>query len=180
MPSYSPELNPDELLNADLKHNVHASVGPSPAVLERKTSFAVRFRAGFDRAATTLAVRTTVLPSAHSYEATHNCLDGLFAADPELTALVVENDAVLGHVLSDLRHRGRRVPEDVSIIAVGHDTGEDNQPVPLTTVAIPAEELSTLAVDTTIRLLAGETTPHTRLLTPRLIERFSTRSPAQD
>ena len=25
MPSYSPELNPDELLNADLKRNVHAS-----------------------------------------------------------------------------------------------------------------------------------------------------------
>ncbi|MBQ0829851.1 hypothetical protein [Streptomyces tagetis] len=25
MPGYSPELNPDELLNADLKHHVHAA-----------------------------------------------------------------------------------------------------------------------------------------------------------
>lgn len=159
---------------AGLGHRHLGLVGPSPAVLDRGTSFAERFRAGFDQAAAAEEVQTTAVPCAHSYEAARACLDALFAADPELTGLVVQNEAVLDHVLAELRHHGRRVPEDVSVVAVGQDTGAENQAIPLTTVAIPAEEISRLAVEMTIRQLAGATTPETRLLAPRLLERRST------
>ncbi|MFD9219643.1 transposase [Streptomyces sp. NPDC060064] len=37
MPGYSPELNPDELLNADLKHHVHAARATSIDDLARET-----------------------------------------------------------------------------------------------------------------------------------------------
>ncbi|WP_461090421.1 IS630 family transposase, partial [Streptomyces incanus] len=37
MPGYSPELNPDELLNADLKHHVHAARATSVDDLARET-----------------------------------------------------------------------------------------------------------------------------------------------
>lgn len=37
MPGYSPELNPDELLNADLKHHVHAARATSADDLARET-----------------------------------------------------------------------------------------------------------------------------------------------
>lgn len=37
MPGYSPELNPDELLNADLKHHVHAARAASADGLARET-----------------------------------------------------------------------------------------------------------------------------------------------
>ncbi|MEU2874446.1 IS630 family transposase [Streptomyces olivoreticuli] len=37
MPGYSPELNPDELLNADLKHHVHASRARSADDLAHET-----------------------------------------------------------------------------------------------------------------------------------------------
>jgi transposase len=37
MPGYSPELNPDELLNADLKHHVHAARATSTDDLARET-----------------------------------------------------------------------------------------------------------------------------------------------
>ncbi|MEU0163684.1 transposase, partial [Streptomyces sp. NPDC006261] len=37
MPGYSPELNPDELLNADLKHHVHAARSTSIDDLARET-----------------------------------------------------------------------------------------------------------------------------------------------
>ncbi|MFI9081630.1 IS630 family transposase [Streptomyces sioyaensis] len=37
MPGYSPELNPDELLNADLKHHVHAARAASADDLARET-----------------------------------------------------------------------------------------------------------------------------------------------
>lgn len=37
MPGYTPELNPDELLNADLKHHVHAARATSADDLARET-----------------------------------------------------------------------------------------------------------------------------------------------
>jgi transposase len=37
MPGYSPELNPDELLNADLKHHIHAARATSADDLARET-----------------------------------------------------------------------------------------------------------------------------------------------
>ncbi|MGX8910267.1 transposase [Streptomyces netropsis] len=37
MPGYSPELHPDELLNADLKHHVHATRATSADDLARET-----------------------------------------------------------------------------------------------------------------------------------------------
>ncbi|SHN32536.1 DDE superfamily endonuclease [Streptomyces yunnanensis] len=37
MPGYSPELNPDEILNADIKHHVHAARATSVDDLARET-----------------------------------------------------------------------------------------------------------------------------------------------
>ncbi|WWM37355.1 transposase [Streptomyces acidiscabies] len=37
MPGYSPELNPDELLNADLKHHAHAARATSADDLAHET-----------------------------------------------------------------------------------------------------------------------------------------------
>jgi DNA-binding LacI/PurR family transcriptional regulator len=102
------------------------------------------------------------------------CLDELFEADPEITGIVVHNEAVLPSMLSDLRHRGRRIPEDVSVIAVCPDSMAENHAVSLTTVAIPADEVGELAVEMTIKQLAGSSAPETRLLSPRLTQRGST------
>jgi DNA-binding LacI/PurR family transcriptional regulator len=162
---------------ADLGHRSVALIGPSPAVYRRGTSYATRFLRGFDEAAQERGVRATNRPCAHSYEAVSACLDDLFAADPGLTGLVVHNEAVLPGLLADLRHRGLRVPEDVSVIAVCPDTMAEQHPVALTTVAIPAEEVGAQAVEMTMRRLGGHTTPEVRLLGPRLTRRDSTAAP---
>ncbi|HET6502258.1 MAG TPA: LacI family DNA-binding transcriptional regulator [Amycolatopsis sp.] len=157
-----------------LGHRAVGLVGPSPAVYERGTSFAERFRRGFTETAEERGVRSTIQPCAHSYEAAEACLDALFARDPGITALVVQNEAVLGPVLADLRHRGKRVPSDISVLAVCPDSLAENQLLPLTTIGVPADELGELAVEMTIRQLAGEAAGRTRLLAPRLIRRTST------
>ncbi|WAL69671.1 LacI family DNA-binding transcriptional regulator [Amycolatopsis cynarae] len=159
---------------ADQGHRSVGLVGPSPAVYERGTSFADRFRRGFTETADAHGVRHWARPCGHSYEAAQACLAELFEADPGLTGLVVQNEAVLGPVLSDLRHRGKRVPEDVSVVAICPDSMAENHALPLTTVSIPTDEIGALAVEMTIRQLAGETTPETRLLSPRLTPRAST------
>lgn len=159
---------------ADLGHRAIALVGPSPAVYRRGTSYADRFLRGYTESARARGVRATSHSCAHSYEAVSACLDELFEADPEITGIVVHNEAVLPSMLSDLRHRGRRIPEDVSVVAVCPDSMAENHAVSLTTVAIPTDEVGELAVEMTIKQLAGSSAPETRLLSPRLTQRGST------
>ncbi|WP_394831175.1 LacI family transcriptional regulator [Pendulispora rubella] len=161
---------------ADLGHRSIALIGPSPAVYKRGTSFAGRFLRGFTDAAKVRGVRATSHPCAPGYEATRACLDELLAEEPKVTGLIVHNEAVLPAVLTELQRRGRRMPEDLSLIAVCPDAMADNQPVSLTTVAIPATELGEMAVEMIIRQLEQKapSAPETRLLSPRLTQRAST------
>jgi DNA-binding LacI/PurR family transcriptional regulator len=159
---------------ADLGHRDIALIGPSPEVYRRGTSFAGRFRRGFDAAAAERGVPATVHPCGHSYDAAMACLDQVFAAQRPVTGLVVHNEAVLSDVLSGLAARGRRVPEDISVVAVCPDTMADSGAVAVTNVAIPAPEVGDLAVRMTIRQLAGPPEPEVHLLPPRLTVRQST------
>jgi DNA-binding LacI/PurR family transcriptional regulator len=159
---------------ADLGHRDIALVGPSPAVYRRGTSFARRFRHGYDSAAADRRVRAAAHPCGHSYDAAIDCLDQVFAENPHVTGLVVHNEAVLPDVLAGLSARGLRVPDDVSVIAVCPDNMADRGAIGLTSVAIPAPEVGDLAVQMTIRQLAGPPAPELRLLPPRLTVRQST------
>ena len=159
---------------ADLGHPHSAQIGPSPEVFRRGTSFAGRFRRGFDATATERRVHTTVHPCGHSYDAAMACLDQVFAAQRPVTGLVVHNEAVLPDVLTGLAARGLRVPEDISVVALCPDTMADNGAVAVTNVAIPAPEVGDLAVRMTIRQLAGPPEPEVHLLPPRLTVRDST------
>ncbi|MFI9380408.1 LacI family DNA-binding transcriptional regulator [Kutzneria sp. NPDC052558] len=159
---------------ADLGHHHIALVGPSPAVHRRGTSFARRFRHGYDSAAAERRVHVTAHPCGPSHDSAEACLDQLFAANPHVTGLVVHNEAVLPDVLAGLSARGLRVPEDVSVVAVCPDNMADLGAIPLTSVAIPAPEVGDLAVRMTIGQLAGAPAAEVRLLPPCLTRRQST------
>ncbi|QFZ20287.1 LacI family DNA-binding transcriptional regulator [Saccharothrix syringae] len=156
---------------ADLGHRRVALIGPSPAVYRRGTSYAGRFRRGFEQAAARRGVRAAVLACPPTYEGLRACLDGLPAG---VTGLVVHNEAVLGPLLSELERRGARVPGDVSVLAVCPPDLAEAHAVPLTSVDIPADELGALAVDLAVRQLDGLGAPEVRLLPPRLTARGST------
>ena len=160
---------------ADLGHRRIALVGPSPAVYDHGKRYAPRFLRGFTEAARERDVEALTRTCGPSYEAMTACLDELLPAAP--TGLVVHNEAVLPGLLSELRHRGLRVPEDISVVAVCPETMAEQHAVTLTTVAIPAEEVGALAVEMVMRQLAGHTAPEVRLLSPRLTRRESTAAP---
>ncbi len=169
---------------ADLGHRAIALLGPSPAVYGRRTSYAGRFLRGFTDAARARGVRATSHACAPSYDAVRACLDELFGANPAVTGITVHNEAVLPWVLAELRHRRKRVPEDISVVAVCPESMAENQYVALTTLAIPAAELGEIAVEIVIRQLteggrSRSTAPETRLLSPRLTRRVSTAPPTQ-
>ena len=91
---------------------------------------------------------------------------------PGATGLIVHNESVLGAVLELLRSAGRRVPQDVSVVAVCPQDVALGLPIPLTSIDIPAQELASLAVEMLIDLLEGRGV-QTRLLAPALTERAS-------
>jgi len=159
---------------ADLGHRSVGLIGSPPAVYERGTGYATRFLAGFGEGARRRGVKVHVHPCAPSYPALSECLYDLLRPDRAVTGLVVHNEAVLGDVVLELRRRGRRVPEDISVIALCPDAVAAAQPVPLTSISIPAEEVGAIAVETLMRGLAGEHPPEVRLLAPHLTERGST------
>jgi DNA-binding LacI/PurR family transcriptional regulator len=159
---------------ADLGHRDIALIGPSPAVYKRGTSYAGRFLRGFRHTAGKRKVRTTSLPCSPSYDALRGCLDELFTRRPDVTGLVVHNEAILGPLLSELNRRGKRIPYDISVLAVCPEDMAQAHAVPLSSIAIPAAELGALAVEMAMRQLSEAGQAEVRLLSPRLTERGST------
>jgi len=101
----------------------------------------------------------------------------LVAASPRVTGLVVHNEAPAEHVLVTLRELGRRVPGDMSVVAICPDEMAERADPPLTSVQIPAEEVGTRAVDLLMRKLTGAEAPESTLLPPVLTARASTKPP---
>ena len=162
---------------ADLGHRAIAMFGSPPAVYRRESTYAVRFASGFEEGARRRAIAATWRPVDQSHEAAAAAIDELLAERPEVTGIVVHNEAILPTVLSVLESRGRRVPDDISIIALCPTDMAENQRVPLTNIAVPAGEIGRVAVEMLLRRLDGAGGAEIRLLAPELTERSSTSAP---
>ncbi|WP_250035126.1 LacI family DNA-binding transcriptional regulator [Paractinoplanes maris] len=159
-------------------HRRVALVGPSPAVYKRGTSYAERFLTGFTIASATLGLETMTHPCEPDREGVRACLADIDAQLPGVTALVVHNEEALRMVLEELQTAGRRVPADISVVAICPRDVALNMPLPLTSVDIPAHDVGGLAVETAMRLLDGRSIELVRLLPPTLVERKSSAPPA--
>ncbi|HEY4456932.1 MAG TPA: LacI family DNA-binding transcriptional regulator [Pseudonocardiaceae bacterium] len=161
---------------AGLGHTDIALVAPAPEVYQRGTSFARRFLRGYTAAAEEGGLRATVHPCGSRYDAAAACLDEIVAEQPGVSGLVVHNEAALPALLAALHQRGIRVPEDMSVIAICPDDVAENQAVALTSVAIPVDEVSRIAVDMAMERVAGPVPAEIRLISPRVTQRSSTAS----
>lgn len=159
---------------AGLGHRRVALLGAPAVVYQRGTGFAHRTMAGFVDAARRLGLAAIAHPCEETQPAVRQALTGLLADDPGLTALVVHNEAAVGHVLAILPTLGRRVPADMSVVAICPDEVAERVSPALCSVLIPAEELGRQAVSLLMRKLAGEPVPDATLLDPRLTIRAST------
>ncbi len=98
----------------------------------------------------------------------------------EITAVFTFNDEIAGWVQKEIRKFNLTIPHDLSLISV------DNMPyagffdTPLTTFALPGEEMGKQTADLLLRRLAGEAFPPQYILLPaRFVERLSTDAPPQ-
>jgi DNA-binding LacI/PurR family transcriptional regulator len=162
---------------AEHGHRSVALVGPPQAVYLRGTSYATRFLAGFSDAVAHFGLASVAHPCEPTFDGVAACLALVDAELPRATAFVVHNESALAPLLSILRAAGRRVPEDLSIVAVCPEDVALGLPVRLTSIDIPAHEVGALAVEMVMHLLNGRHGAQTRLLAPTLTERESCAAP---
>jgi LacI family transcriptional regulator, galactose operon repressor len=159
---------------AGLGHRELALLGAPAAVYERGTGFARRTMAGFLDTAAASGLGAQAGPCEEGASAVAQRVIELFADRPGVTGVVVHNEAVVEHLLGALRMVGRRVPEDVSVVAICPDEVAERATPALTSVLIPAEEVGTQAVRLLMRKLDDQRVPDSSLLPPRLTVRSST------
>jgi DNA-binding LacI/PurR family transcriptional regulator len=96
------------------------------------------------------------------------------ADDPSVTAVFAANDDMALGVLRAFHERGRRVPEDVSVVGFDDIVEAAYFWPSLTTVSQPFSLLGERAVELTLRALEGEADATADLLMPELVTRTST------
>ncbi|MGW6401509.1 LacI family DNA-binding transcriptional regulator [Streptomyces sp. NPDC055134] len=140
---------------ADLGHREIAVIGEAAAVYERHTGFAERTLTGLRERSTELGLRLLHRPCEGSYASVSATLSRVFDERPGTTAFVVQNEAATDPLLALLRQSGRAVPEDVSVVAVCPEQVAAHASVPLTSVAVPAQEMGRRAVEQVIAKIEG-------------------------
>jgi DNA-binding LacI/PurR family transcriptional regulator len=105
------------------------------------------------------------------FDATLSLLD----ETPDLSAIVTTHAYTALNIVQALSERGRRIPEDVSIIAVTAERIAELSTPPLTNINFPAYEMGYRAIDMLTRTLEGNMPePEQILIPPQLIIRSST------
>lgn len=164
---------------AELGHRRVALIGSPPAVYRRETGFASRTATGFTQAADRHRIAATVHPCDATHEAARAVVAELLREQPDLTAVVVHNEAVVEPLLAAFADAGRSVPDDLSVVAICPDELAERTGPGLSSVAIPAEEVGRQAVGLVMAKLNGEPVADATLLPPRLTARASTAAPGR-
>jgi DNA-binding LacI/PurR family transcriptional regulator len=160
---------------ADLGHRSVALVGAPAAVYERRTGYAQRTLAGFEKAVIRRDVASVTTACEPSFDGLRRAVADVLARQPETTGWLVHNEFVLPSVVAVLQEFGRSVPGDASVVAVCPDDMADTHAVAFTNIGLPARDVGEIAVEMVLRHLEGATAVETRLLSPVLTERESTR-----
>jgi DNA-binding LacI/PurR family transcriptional regulator len=164
---------------ADLGHREIVLVGQPEAVYERKTGYALRLLSGVRDAAAHRGVTVESSSCEASFDGLRACLATTLAKQPGTTGIIVHNEAVRLAMAAVLKEHERRVPTQMSVVAICPDDMAATDAVAFTNIAIPAHELGTIAVDMVLRHLDATAPTETRLLSPVLTVRDSTAAPRE-
>jgi DNA-binding LacI/PurR family transcriptional regulator len=96
----------------------------------------------------------------------------------DITAAFCFNDAIASWVQKEVRDLNMTIPRDLSLIGVDNMPYADFFDAPLTTFALPGEEIATEAASLVLRRLGGENfSPQHVLIPARMMVRRSTAPP---
>ena len=161
---------------ARLGHRGIGLVSSSTSSVHR-AGYVDRLHTGFLEGARAAGVAVATQSCDPTPQAARECLAGLRAQQPDLTALLVHHEAALPHLLAVLAEQGVRVPEDLSLVSVGAAEVTARLPRPVDVIEVPVGEVGRVAVEMLAERIAGVTTPEVRLLSSALLAHGSTAPP---
>lgn len=153
---------------AELGHRRVALFGAPVEVLERHTSYADRLVRGFGDACAAHGMAGTVHPCPNGADAA-DVVDEVLAADPELSGILIHNEAALPHIAARLAAVGRA--RDIDVLALCPAQMAETVTGLADSIAIPAEGIGAAAAGVIRALLAGEKPDKVLLLPPTLASR---------
>ena len=117
-------------------------------------------------------------PELHTFEGGRRSAD--LVLDSGATAAVAFDDVIAHGLLTGLRARGLRVPDDLSVIGCDDSLAIGTDPA-LTTISHSATDAGSAAVDLLLEVIAGTRDEARRITIPtRLIHRQTTAAPRRD
>ena len=159
---------------AELGHEVIGFLGPHPGILEIGSGYALRAWRGVADELSGRRLEFHGVATETTHEGVQSALCRLFDDAPHITALIVFNEGVLELVPQGLERLGKRVPGDVSVVAIARDASAQQVVPPLTCVAVPADEMGRQAIDL---LSSWDGSPVRRLLPPTVLRAASDAPP---
>lgn len=135
-----------------LGHSHIGLLASPPGTFEKKLGYANRLWRGVAGGLQEAGLAFHGLPMEPNMEGAQRALDTLFEEEPALGALIVFSEGMVDLLMQVLQQRGRSVPADISVVAVGWGELTKHVVPALTYVNIPAVELGRNAVE----LLAGQ------------------------
>jgi LacI family transcriptional regulator len=151
---------------AALGHRDIGFLGPPQGVFDKGLGFAFRTWHGVANESAKRQLVFHGVATEPTLEGIESTLRAFFAEAPGLTALVVFNEVALDLVVQGLARLGKRVPGDVSIVAIARAALALQVTPPLTYVGVPADEMGRQAIDL---LSSWDGSGHRRLLPPSIV-----------
>jgi DNA-binding LacI/PurR family transcriptional regulator len=165
---------------ARLGHRHVGLVNRTPQRLAAGYGPAVRAQAGFERAVAEHGVAGITIPCEPAYEAGQALARRLSAEWPELTAAIVLNNDALGGLVAGMYESERRIPHDLSLLAMAPRKLARLFTPTMTTIDFPAAAMGRHGAEMLIRRLeGGDGHPEQVLLRGELIVGRSTARPAR-
>ncbi|MET8146291.1 LacI family DNA-binding transcriptional regulator [Sphaerisporangium sp. NPDC005288] len=159
----------------DLGHTEVGFLGQPPEAYARGGAYAAHARDGALEALARAGAKAAWQPCEPSSGGVVTALDAMFGRLPGMSALIVYNEWALPLVVDRLTGTGRRVPRDISVIAISSDDVAERMAAPVTSLVLPVENLARTAVRRLAGLIRGEPQPQVTMLAPELKIRESTR-----
>lgn len=142
--------------NAATRHLIdhgHTRIGFIGGLAHIQTG--VERREGYRQAMQDSGLASTEASGSFRIAAAEEATGTLLAAHPDLTALVVANNLMTIGALRAVRAQGRRVPDDIGIVAIDDPAWSELVDPPITSLAQPVRQMANEAVSILIERLRG-------------------------
>jgi DNA-binding LacI/PurR family transcriptional regulator len=124
-----------------LGHHSVGYIGQPQVMFDRNTAYVHRALAGAQEAASDCGMTWLMEPCDATRSAVDRATRDLFARRPTLTSLVVFNEPAVPLVIDSLVALGKRVPEDISVVAIANKDALTAPRPAISGVSVPAAEL---------------------------------------